>query len=65
VYNIFIGSTAQLAIKVSPFGGEYDGAKRRSRIRSCGGGDAYHYSFVVQTYSSTGCKPLLVRSANL
>ena len=29
---------------------------------ACGGGDANHYSFVVQTNSGTGCKPIVVRA---
>ena len=30
---------------------------------ACGGGDANHYSFVVQTNSGTGCKPIVVRAS--
>ena len=51
------------AVKVSPFSGEYSGVQRRGSMRACGGGDANHYSFVVQTNSGTGCKPIVVHEA--
>ena len=51
------------AVKVRPFSGEYGGAQKRGSMRACGGGDAYHYSFVVQTNSGTGCKPIVVRAS--
>ena len=41
----------EFAVKVSPFGGEYGGAQKRGSMRACGGGDAYHYLFGVQTNS--------------
>ena len=41
----------EFAVKVSPFSGEYSGVQRRRRIRACGGWDAYHYLFGVQTNS--------------
>mgnify|MGYP001640032578 CR=1 FL=1 len=41
----------EFAIKVSPFGGSTAEARRCGRMRACGGGDAYNYSFVVQTNS--------------
>ena len=44
----------EFAVKVSPFGGSTAGAQRRRRIRACGGWDAYHYSFGVQTNSEMG-----------
>ena len=53
----------EFAIKVSPFGGEYGGAQRCGSMRACGGRDAYHYSFVVQTNSGMGCKPIVVRES--
>ena len=43
----------EFAIKVSPFSGEYGGAQKRGSMRACGGGDANHYLFVVQTYSGS------------
>ena len=46
----------EFAVKVSPFGGEYGGAQRRGSMRACGGGDAYHYMFVVRTNSGTSAK---------
>ena len=46
----------EFAIKVSPFGGEYGGGERSNRMRACGGGDAYHYMFVVRTNSGTSAK---------
>jgi len=36
-------------VKVSPFSREYGGAQRCGRMRACGGWDANHYSFEVQT----------------
>ena len=51
------------AVKVSPFSGEYSGVQRRGRMPACGGGDANHYSFVVQTNSGTGCKPIVVHES--
>ena len=53
----------EFAVKVSPFGGEYSGAQRRGSMRACGGGDANHYSFVVQTNSGTRCKPIVVHES--
>jgi len=50
----------EFAVKVSPFSGEYGGAQKRGSMRACGGGDAYHYSPVVQTNSGTGGKPIVV-----
>ena len=32
------------------------GVLRGGSMRACGGGDAYHYMFVVQTNSGTGAK---------
>ena len=32
-------------------------------MRACGGWDAYHYSFVAQANSGTGCKPIVVRAS--
>jgi len=46
----------EFAIKVSPFGGSTAEARRCGRMRACGGGDAYNYSFVVQTNSGRGYK---------
>ena len=43
----------EFAIKVSPFGGSTAGELSEGRMRACGGGDAYHYLFVVQTYSGS------------
>lgn len=51
------------AVKVSPFSGEYGEAQKRGSMRACGGGDAYHYSFVVQTNSGTGGKPIVVHES--
>ena len=34
--------------------------RRGAGMRACGGGDANHYSFVVETNSGMGCKPILV-----
>ena len=53
----------EFAIKVSPFSGEYSGVQKRGSMRACGGRDAYHYSLVVQTNSSMGCKPLLLHES--
>ena len=41
-------------VKVSPFGGEYAGEQRCRRMWACGGRDAYHYLFGVQTNSEMG-----------
>ena len=46
----------EFAIKVSPFGGEYGGAQKRGSMGACGGRDANHYSFGVQTpRAKLGC----------
>ena len=37
--------------------------RRGAGMRACGGGDAYHYSPVVQTYSGMGCKSILVHES--
>ena len=50
MYNIL---SPQLAVKVSPFSGEYGGAQKRGSMRACGGGDVNHYMFVVRTNSGT------------
>ena len=44
----------EFAVKVSPFGGSTAGALWEGRMRACGGGDAYHYMFVVRTNSEMG-----------
>ena len=33
------------------------------RMWACGGGDANHYSPVVQTNRGTGCKPIVVHES--
>ena len=53
----------EFAIKVSPFGGSTAGALWEGRMWACGGGDAGHYSPVVQTNSGTGCKPIVVHES--
>ena len=37
--------------------------RKGAGMRACGGGDAYHYSFVVQTNSGTGGKPIVVHES--
>lgn len=51
------------AVKVSPFSREYGGAQKRGRMPACGGGDADHYSPVVQTNSGMWCKPIVVHES--
>ena len=46
----------EFAIKVSPFSGSMAGELWEGRMRACGGGDAYHYMFVVRTNSGTSAK---------
>ena len=42
---------ASLLSKLALSAGSTAGAQRRGSIQTCGGGDAYHYSPVVQTNS--------------
>ena len=49
--------------KLALSAGSTAGAQRRGSMRACGGGDANHYSFVAQTYSGMGCKPILVHES--
>ena len=37
--------------------------RRGAGMRACGGGDANHYSFVVQTNSGMGSKPIVVHES--
>ena len=54
---------ASLPPKLALSAGSTAGAQRRGSMRACGGGDAYHYSFVAQANSGTGCKPIVVRAS--
>ena len=49
--------------KLALSAGSTAGAQRRGSMRVCGGGDANHYSFVVQTNSGMGCKPIVVHES--
>ena len=54
---------ASLLSKLALSAGSTAGAQRRGSMRACGGGDAYHYSPVVQTNSGMGCKPIVVHES--
>ena len=54
---------ASLLSKLALSAGSTAGAQKCGSMRACGGGDAYHYSPVVQTYSGMGCKPILVHES--
>ena len=54
---------ASLLSKLALSAGSTAGAQKRGSMRACGGGDAYHYSPVVQTNSGMGCKPILVHES--
>ena len=54
---------ASLLSKLALSKGSTAGAQRRGSMRACGGRDANHYSFVVQTNSGTGCKPIVVHES--
>jgi len=49
-----ISCPPQLAVKVSPFSGEYDGGRGAVECRLAERRDANHYLFGVQTNSGTG-----------
>ena len=54
---------ASLLSKLVLSAGSTAGAQRRGSMRACGGGDANHYSFVAQTNSGMGCKPIVVHES--
>ena len=49
--------------KLALSAGSTAGTQRRGRMPACGGGDADHYSPVVQTNSGMWCKPIVVHES--
>ena len=58
-----MGSPPNWLSKLALSVGSTAGVQKRGRIRAYEGGDAYHYSFGVQTNSGTGGKPIVVHDS--